>query len=75
MRRFAFTSLLMFVIGPISAQEVPKFTFALGGGFTQPVGNTSRNFDEGWNVQGGVGFNFNQLGRNHGPTRLQSLRN
>ena len=61
MRRFAFTSLLLFAaIGPISAQEVSKFSFALGGGFTQPVGNTSRNLDEGWNVQGGVGFNFNQ---------------
>ena len=61
MRRFAFTSLLLFgVIGAVSAQEVSKFSFAVGGGFTQPVGNTSRHLDEGWNVQGGVGFNFNQ---------------
>ncbi len=60
MRRFAFTTLLLCAIGPIGAQEVSKFSFALGGGFTQPVGNTSRNLDEGWNVQGSVGFNFNQ---------------
>jgi hypothetical protein len=46
--------------GAVSAQEVPRFAFAIGGGFTQPVGNTERHLDMGWNVQAGVGFNFSQ---------------
>jgi len=41
-------------------QETPRFSFALGGGFTQPVGNTGRHVDEGWNVGGGFGYNFSQ---------------
>lgn len=46
-------------IGSLSAQEVPRFTFDIGGGFTQPVGNTGRHLDDGWNVQAGAGVNFN----------------
>jgi opacity protein-like surface antigen len=42
----------------LSAQEVSRFSFDLGGGFTQPVGNTGRFLNDGWNVQGGVGYNF-----------------
>jgi len=42
----------------LGAQEVPRFTGDIGGGFTQPVGNTGRNLNEGWNVQGGFGVNF-----------------
>jgi Outer membrane protein beta-barrel domain len=45
-------------IGTLSAQEVSHFSFDLGGGFTQPVGNTGRYLNDGWNVQGGVGYNF-----------------
>jgi len=48
---------LLFV-GAVTAQEVPRFTFDLGGGFTQPVGNTGRHLDTGWNIQGGAGYNF-----------------
>jgi len=44
----------------LSAQEVPRFAFDIGGGFTQPVGNTERHLDMGWNIQAGVGFNFSQ---------------
>ena len=44
----------------MSAQETPKFTFDVGGGFTQPIGNTSRHLDTGWNIKAGVGFNFNR---------------
>ena len=29
-------------MGTLSAQEVSHFSFDIGGGFTQPVGNTSR---------------------------------
>ena len=44
-------------------QEVSRFSFDLGAGFTQPVGNTGRLLNDGWNVQGGVGYNFsNRIG-------------
>jgi opacity protein-like surface antigen len=46
-------------MGTLSAQEVSHFSFELGAGFTQPVGNTGRYLNDGWNVGGGVGFNFN----------------
>src|SRR4051794_40167464 len=46
------------IVSALSAQEVPRFTFDLGGGFTQPVGNTGRHLDTGWNIQGGAGYNF-----------------
>jgi len=47
----------------MSAQEVSHFSFELGAGFTQPVGTTGRYLDDGWNLKGGVGFNFsNYLG-------------
>jgi hypothetical protein len=42
----------------LSAQETPRFSFSAGGGFTTPVGNTGRHLDEGWNIQGGAGYNF-----------------
>lgn len=47
-----------FLAGSLSAQETSLFTFDIGGGFTQPVGNTGRHLDEGWNIQGGGGVNF-----------------
>jgi hypothetical protein len=40
------------------AQEKSRFSFDVGGGYTQPVGNTGRNLDNGWNIGGGVGYNF-----------------
>jgi hypothetical protein len=50
-------------MGTLSAQEVSHFSFELGAGFTQTVGNTGRYLDDGWNLQGGVGYNFsNYLG-------------
>ncbi len=48
----------LILVGCLGAQEVPRFTFKVGGGFTQPVGNTERHLDKGWNVQGGAGVNF-----------------
>jgi hypothetical protein len=44
--------------GLLSAQETPKFTFSLGGGFTEPVGATGSQLNTGWNIRGGAGFNF-----------------
>ena len=55
------------------AQELSKFAFEAGGGFTQTVGNTNRHLDnEGWNIAVGAGYNFSSyfgtvldLGYNH----------
>jgi hypothetical protein len=44
--------------GTISAQETPRLALDIGGGFTQSVGATGRNLDNGWNIGGGVGYNF-----------------
>jgi hypothetical protein len=44
----------------MSGQEVSRFSFDVGGGFTQPVGNTGRHLDEGWNIRGGAGINFSE---------------
>jgi hypothetical protein len=46
--------------GAVYGQEVPRLSFQLGAGFTEPVGGTGRNLDTGWNVGTGVGFNFSQ---------------
>ena len=43
----------------VNAQETSSVAFQIGGGFTQTVGNTGRNLDNGWNIQGGLGYNFN----------------
>jgi hypothetical protein len=42
----------------LQAQEFPRITFNAGAGFTTPVGNTGNSLDTGWNVRGGVGYNF-----------------
>jgi hypothetical protein len=61
MRSIAFVSCLgIFVAGALSAQEVSPFSFAIGGGYTNSLGSSGRYLDNGWNVQGGAGYNFNQ---------------
>ena len=49
----------LLAIGSANAQEFSSWSFSVGGGFTQPVGNTGRQLDEGWNAGVGGGFNFN----------------
>lgn len=44
----------------LSAQETPRVAFNVGGGFTRPLGSTGRQLDNGWNVAGGIGVNWNQ---------------
>jgi hypothetical protein len=64
MQQFKYTLGLLaagFLTGQVmSGQEFSRFSFDVGGGFTQPVGNTGRHLDEGWNVRGGAGINFSQ---------------
>jgi opacity protein-like surface antigen len=60
MRSIAFVSCLgIFVAGALNAQEVPPFSFAIGGGYTNSLGTAGRYLDNGWNLQAGVGYNFN----------------
>ena len=47
------------LINALTAQEVPRLSWNIGGGFSSPIGTTGRNLDRGWNVGGGLGFNFN----------------
>ena len=73
MKRLAFASCLFALIGGTAiAQEVSPFSFNIGAGFTEPVGNTGRHLDMGWNLEAGGGFNFGpylsamlDLGYNH----------
>jgi hypothetical protein len=60
MRGLTFTCFGLLLAGLVSGQEVQRFSFEFGGGFTQPVGETGRHLDEGWNIRGGAGFNFSQ---------------
>jgi|SRR5579871_249193 len=58
MKLLSFTCFSLVIPAVLSAQETSHFTIDFGGGFTQPVGNTGRHLDEGWNIQGGAGYNF-----------------
>jgi opacity protein-like surface antigen len=61
MRQLALGSgLVLWFASTLCAQEVPRFTFDIGGGFTQPVGHTGTQLDNGWNIGGGFGVNFSQ---------------
>src|ERR1700751_4601115 len=60
MKHFTIACCGFLFVGTLGAQELSRFSFDVGGGFTQPVGNTGRHLDEGWNVRGGAGFNFSQ---------------
>jgi opacity protein-like surface antigen len=64
MNKFAIVSCFgLLCMGSLSAQEVSHFSFDLGAGFTTPVGNTGNYLNDGWNLQGGVGYNFsNRIG-------------
>jgi hypothetical protein len=59
--RLAMTGGAMVLLGgTLAAQEVPRYTFDVGAGFTQPVGNTGRHLDNGWNILAGGGVNFSR---------------
>ena len=48
----------LLMIGALSAQETPRVSFNVGGGFTQTLGRAGARLNNGWNFDGGVGFNF-----------------
>src|SRR5207247_1746093 len=43
---------------PLTAQNTSKFTFEIGGGFTEPVQHTPNRLDTGFNFTVGGGMNF-----------------
>jgi hypothetical protein len=46
---------------PLQAQELQdRFTFNLGGGAAQTILTTGQNLNNGWNFQGGGGYNFSR---------------
>jgi hypothetical protein len=49
------------VLIPLQAQETNRLIIYFGGGFTTPVGSTGRALDDGWNIRGGVGYNFTSV--------------
>src|SRR5579871_287770 len=60
MKRLALSSIAVLAFcGALSAQEMQRFTAAIGGGFTTPVGRAGQDLDNGWNIMGGAGINFN----------------
>jgi hypothetical protein len=60
LNRFVLAGAVVLGSNWLHAQETPRFAFDVGGGFTQPVGNTERHLDNGWNLTGGVGMNFSK---------------
>ena len=62
MKRFALApciGLLILASASLQAQEVQRYTFDVGAGFTNGLGTTGNNLDTGWNVGGGAGVNIN----------------
>lgn len=53
-------SLLFLSFSAFAQPEGAGIAFQISGGFTNSVGNTGRYLDNGWNIQGGLGYNFNQ---------------
>ena len=59
MKSFVLTSCFsLALVFALNAQETPRITYDFGAGFTESVGNTSRNLDQGWNVEGGPTYNI-----------------
>ncbi len=59
MQRFAWLWCgVLIAAASASAQEYSKFSLDVGGGFTVPAGATDNYTRWGWNVKGGVGYNF-----------------
>jgi hypothetical protein len=54
-------SSLLILAPAVEAQDFHHLRFHLGGGFTQPTGRLGSDLNTGWNVNGGVGLNFNRF--------------
>ncbi|MBV8846995.1 MAG: outer membrane beta-barrel protein [Bryobacterales bacterium] len=61
MKASALAACSLFVIGTASAQEFQHVLVDFGAGFTSPVSRSADHLDMGWNVQGGIGYNFSPV--------------
>ncbi len=50
---------LVLASATLQAQEVSRFSFDVGGGFTSPLDTIGNNTDYGWGLKAGAGVNFN----------------
>lgn len=60
MKQLALFRILVGFGGVVYAQEMQRFSFAAGAGFTTPVGTPSAKLDAGWNIRGGAGVNCSE---------------
>lgn len=62
MRSFIFASCIgVLALAAVNGQEVPKYTFDVGGGFTRSVGSSGFDLNNGWNIGVGAGYNFSRV--------------
>jgi hypothetical protein len=61
MKTWLLVSLGAILLTPLQAQEDHKVIVDVGAGFTTPVGSTGNALDTGWNIRGGVGYNFSSV--------------
>lgn len=61
MKTLALVSCALFAGSVALAQEAGRLILDFGAGFTAPVNVTADHLDYGWNVQGGVGYNFSSM--------------
>jgi opacity protein-like surface antigen len=52
-------SVFLVAFSACAQSEIPRFTFNVGGGFTNPKGPFGSRTDTGWNIGAGAGYNFN----------------
>jgi hypothetical protein len=58
MRRLSLTLAVLSLATLANSQEVRRFSFEAGAGFTTPVSNAGQYLDVGWHLGAGAGFNF-----------------
>ncbi len=53
-------ALLVLLAGILPAQEFPRHSFNVGGGFTEPLNGAGRRLDRGYNIGAGGGINLRE---------------
>ncbi len=61
MRSFVFVSCIgLLAFASANAQETPRYNFDFGAGFTNSVGSSAYDLNNGWNIEAGAGYNFSR---------------
>jgi len=58
MKKLVLLSIFVTAAGTLGAQEVSRYAFSAGAGFSDPIGSSGQNLDTGWNLRAGGGINF-----------------